>query len=262
MASLNAVDDGDIDLAQRLADAAASVTRRYFRQDLGVEAKDDLTPVTIADREAESAIRELLAAERPGDGIVGEEHGNHNAEHDRVWVIDPIDGTKSFMTGRAIFGTLIALMVEGSPVLGVIDQPVQGERWVGAKGHPTLFNGQPATTRTCPSPAAAVVATTTPEMFKRATDRESFERLTAASAIQLYGGDCYLYGQLACGWLDLVVEAGMNLYDYAALAPVVTGAGGVISDWQGAPLTGRSDGRVLAAGDPACHETAIGLLSG
>lgn len=255
------VDRDDIDLADRLADAAGAIIRGYFRGPVDVTSKQDLSPVTVADREAEQAIRALLTEHRPDDGIIGEEHGEHNADARRVWVIDPIDGTKSFMAGRAIFGTLIALLEDDVPVLGVIDQPIQGERWVGAAGRPTLFNGQGVTARDCPSPAEALIATTTPEMF-RGPDADAFERLAVACANRIYGGDCYSYGQLACGWIDLVVEAQMNLYDFAALAPIVQGAGGAISDWRGAPLTRRSGGHVLAAGNPTLHEAAIALLAG
>ena len=151
------VTQADIDLAHRLADAAGAVIRPYFRRDFGLEIKDDQSPVTLADREAETAMRRLLDAERSGDGVIGEEYGEKPGVTNRKWVLDPIDGTRSFTVGRAIFGTLIALVEDGWPVLGIIDQPVQRERWVGVAGRPTTFNGVPVRTRTCSTLEGAIV---------------------------------------------------------------------------------------------------------
>jgi histidinol phosphatase-like enzyme (inositol monophosphatase family) len=251
--------DGVTDLAARLADAAGSVIRRYYRTPFAVDDKPDSSPVTIADREAEAAIRAILAAERPDDGIVGEEHGTTNGDADWLWVIDPIDGTKSFITGRPTFGTLVALLYRGRPVLGVIDQPITGDRWVGAVGQPTTLNGKPAHVRACPSLGRATLNTTSPDLFG-ADDYAAFRRVATAVKLPMYGGDCYAYGLLAAGFVDLVIEAGLKLYDYAALVPVVEGAGGVMTDWSGAPLGRGSDGRVVAAGDAAAHAEALARL--
>ena len=155
----------DIQLASRLADAAGAAIRPYFRAEHGVELKDDHSPVTRADREAEAAMRKLLDAEAPGDGVIGEEYGEKPGVTGRQWVLDPIDGTRSFTVGRAIFGTLIALVEDGWPLLGIIDQPVQRERWLGVAGRPTTFNGKPARTRTCAQLEGAVLATTSPHLF-------------------------------------------------------------------------------------------------
>lgn len=250
-----------IDLASRLADAAGAVIRRYFRSRCAVDDKRDRTPVTAADRGAEEAMRAILAAERPGDGIYGEEFGAAGLDSELVWVIDPIDGTKAFITGRPTFGTLIALLRDGVPILGVIDQPVLGERWVGAVGRPTTWNGAPTAVRACPSLAAALVSATTPDMF-RGNDRPGFERVARRAKTMLYGGDCYAYGLLAAGFQDAVIEADLKIYDFAALGPILAGAGGVVTDWQGRPLRLGSDGRLFAAGDERVHREALALLAG
>ncbi len=253
------VGDADIALAHRLAEAAGAAIRPFFRAAFAQESKADATPVTAADRAAESAIRAILEVERPSDGIIGEEYGNERAGADRRWVIDPIDGTRSFIAGRPIFGTLIALLEGETPVLGVIDQPILGERWIGATGHPTRFNDAPTRVRPCPVLADALFGTTSPYAFAP-DDRPRFESVAAATANLVLGGDCYSYAALALGQLDLVVEAGLQLYDFAALVPVIEGAGGHMCDWQGRPLGSGSDGRVIAAGDPALIEPVLALL--
>jgi inositol-phosphate phosphatase / L-galactose 1-phosphate phosphatase / histidinol-phosphatase len=250
-----------IALAHRLADASGPVISSYFRQLLHVDDKADASPVTAADREAEQAIRSILAEARPDDGIIGEEFGNTNADAEFVWVIDPIDGTKSFITGRPIFGTLIALVQNGTPVLGVIDQPVNGERWIGAAGVETRFNGDPVKVRTCPALGSAVVGTTAADLFD--TDQvKHWQAIAAGAKHAVYGGDCYTYAQLASGFVDVVFEAGLQTYDYAALAPVVESAGGVVTDWQGNPLTLSSDGTILACGDRRTHAEILALIDG
>lgn len=254
------VDAALINLVGRLADAAGQIIRPLFRQPIEVVEKADHSPVTAADREAEAAIRQILTAERPRDGIIGEEFGREREAASLVWVIDPIDGTKAFITGRPLFGTLIALLRDGDPVLGVIDQPVIGDRWIGAAGHPTRFNGRPVHTRSCPSLGRAIGATTSPDMFV-GDDLPAFQRAATACALMTYGGDCYSYGLLAGGFLDVVIEASMKLYDYAALVPIVTGAGGVITDWHGRALADGGDGRVLAAGDRTVHAEAVRVLT-
>jgi len=259
------ISDHDIVLAHALADASGAAIRPYFRAPFAQEQKADNSPVTQADREAEAAIRALLERERPGDGIIGEEYGADRPDSERVWVLDPIDGTRAFIAGRPIFGTLIALLVRGEPVLGVIDQPIGRERWIGTpKG--TLFNDVPVRTRTCTAIGSASLATTSPHLFDGG-DAESFDRIARAvsrgSLRQniIYGGDCYNYGLLASGFLDIVIEAGLQLYDYAALVPVVKGAGGVMIDWAGQPLGCGSDGRVIALGDPSLTDAVLTLLA-
>jgi histidinol phosphatase-like enzyme (inositol monophosphatase family) len=248
--------DWAIGLAHRLADAAASEIRPRFRRIIPTERKADITPVTEADRAAELAIRAILAAERPADGIAGEEFGVTAGSSGLTWVIDPIDGTKAFMTGRATFATLIALLDDDLPVLGVIDQPIAGDRWIGAAGRPTTLNGLPVATRACGDIGDAVFSTTDPNLFAGG-DRLAYERISAAALTRTYGGDGYAYGLLAAGWIDIVLESGLKLHDFAALSPVVAGAGGRITDWSGRALTRSSDGRVLATGSPALHDALL-----
>lgn len=256
----NPVTAAHLALAEALADAAGEVVRRYFRQKIAVDQKGDLTPVTIADREAEAAMRRLIAERFPDHGIIGEEHGPTRPDAPYVWVLDPIDGTKSFISGVPLFGTLIALTHRGRPILGVIDQPVSGERWIGAAGRPSLFNGRPIRCRPCPALNNATLFATSPEMF-RGADREAFARLASAAKLVRFGADCYAYGLLALGCIDLVVEASLKPYDFAALLPVVAGAGGIATDWRGEPLTLASDGRIAVAGDRRAHAAALALLS-
>ncbi|MEG3163530.1 inositol monophosphatase family protein [Sphingomonas sp. PB2P19] len=261
------VTKADIDLAHRLADAAGQVIRPYFRHEFGLEIKDDLSPVTRADREAEAAMRRLLDAERSGDGVIGEEHGEKAGVTNRQWVLDPIDGTRSFTVGRAIFGTLIALVEDGWPVLGIIDQPVQRERWVGVAGRPTTFNGVPVRTRACAALEGAIVATTSPHLFDEGEVQPFLKLIAAVSGGNprqgpVYGGDCYNYGLLASGHLDVVCESGLKLYDFAALVPIVEGAGGRMCDWNGDPLTAASEGHVLAIGDPARMDEVLEAMHG
>lgn len=247
-------------LAGDLADASGAVIAPYFRQHIPTDDKADDSPVTAADREAETAIRALIERRRPDDGIVGEEFGNIRTDAEFVWVIDPIDGTKSFIIGRPIFGTLIGLVRNGVPILGLIDQPVAGERWIAGSGHPTTFNAAPVRTRPCAALKDAVMATTSPQLF---ADSQIGRYRSVEGSVKhaIFGGDCYNYGLLAAGHLDLVIEAGLKPYDYCALAPVVREAGGTITDWQGAPVRIDSDGTILAAGSPEIHAEALRLLS-
>ena len=253
----------EIALAHSLADAARAEIRPLFRTALGSDAKLDATPVTIADRNAEAAMRRLIEAQFPADGVHGEEYGVVAGVSGRQWVLDPIDGTTAFLAGRPIFGTLIALLVDGFPVLGLIDQPILAERWLGVMGQPTTFNGQPARTRTCRTLDRASIATTGPQYFSQG-EGELFMMLAAKTDHKrmVMGGDCYNYACLASGQLDIVCEAGLKLHDYAALVPVVEGAGGQMSDWAGEPLHAGSDGTVLALGDPARLEDVLAAMSG
>ena len=249
-----------IELAEKLADIARPIVTNYFRSNIKILDKENLTPVTAADREAETAIRIVLESECPKHGILGEEFGSHNLDAEYVWIIDPIDGTKAFVTGKPLFGTLIALCKNGSPVLGIIDQPILKERWIGAIGHPTTHNGNLISTRACKRIGDAWLSATSPDMFigKHET---AFKQLAGKVKFSLYGGDCYSYGLLASGFSDIICEATMQPYDYCALVPIIEGAGGKISNWAGEPLKISSDGTVLATGDAILHEIAIKILS-
>jgi inositol-phosphate phosphatase/L-galactose 1-phosphate phosphatase/histidinol-phosphatase len=255
--------DDDIALAHALADAAGEAIRPFFRARYEIETKDDHSPVTQADRAAEAAMRRLIEAERPRDGIIGEEYGVKDGTSGRSWVLDPIDGTRAFIAGRPLFGTLIALIGEGWPLLGVIDQPIARERWAGAVGRPTEFNGAPVRTRDCPALNQAFLATTSPHLFSD-HDAEHFMALAAKTDLSrgpIYGGDCYNYGLVASGHIDLVIESGLKLYDFAALVPVVEGAGGQMCDWSGEPLGAESRGDVIALGDPARLDDVMEALA-
>ncbi|MCW8914368.1 MAG: histidinol-phosphatase [Magnetovibrio sp.] len=245
-----------VKLAERLADAARPEIMSRYRTGIAVDAKSDASPVTEADRSAERVMRALISETYPEHGILGEEYGSENVDAEYVWVLDPIDGTNSFVTGKPLFGTLIALCQNGVPIVGVIDAHAAGERWVGAPGHPTTHNGKPVSTRVCASLDQSWLYTTTPDMFE-ADNKSAFERLSNAAWRTVYGGDCYAYGLLSSGFVDLVCEASLGTYDYCALVPVVEGAGGIMTDWSGASLNLDSDGRVLAAGDKTLHEAAL-----
>jgi myo-inositol-1(or 4)-monophosphatase len=252
-----------IHAAEAAADVAGAVIRPYFRAGLASELKGDASPVTIADRTAELAMRAVLSERFPDFGILGEEFGLHNAAAPLRWVLDPIDGTRAFITGRPVFGTLVALMRGDQPLLGLIDQPMTGERWIGAVGRPTIFRGsiggRPGG-RACPTLDAAELSVTSTEVFD-AGDLAAFERLRGATRRLTFGGDCYAYGLLALGQVDVIAEATMKLWDWAALVPVVEGAGGRVTDWQGRPMTCDGDGRILAVGDPALLPHAVALLA-
>ncbi len=256
--------EGFVAAAEAAADAAGAVIRPLFRSALLVEAKGDASPVTEADRQAELAMRALLRQRFPEHGIWGEEFGQERPEAEFLWVLDPIDGTRAFVTGRPLFGTLIGLLHRGRPVLGLIDQPATGERWIGLAGQPTRFRSPMGGTprcRPCPRMAEAELSCTSPDIFAP-EDRTGFERLRAAARRVTWGGDCYAYGLVALGLVDVVAEATLKPWDWAALVPVVEGAGGRVTGWDGKPLTLESDGRVLAVGDPALLAEAVALLAG
>jgi histidinol phosphatase-like enzyme (inositol monophosphatase family) len=246
--------------AGRLADAAAAAVLPYFRSQFAIDDKADLTPVTVADRAAETAMRDLIEKHYPEHGVVGEEFPPVRADAEYVWILDPIDGTKSFVSGLPIFGTMIALTRGGRAILGVIDQPYTRERWIGVEGEGTLFNGKPARVRPCASLARAVFFTTSVGLFDPA-EEAAFQRLRKATRINRLAGDCYAFALLASGHADVVIDNTMKPHDFAALVPVVEGAGGRITDWEGRPLRMDRNSRALAAGDDAVHRAAIELLA-
>lgn len=251
--------------AEAAADVAGAVLRPFFRagSSLGVVQKDDLSPVTIADRSAEQAMRAVLSARFPDHGILGEEFGLERPAARYRWVLDPIDGTRAFITGRPVFGTLIALLEDGVPVVGVIDQPVTGERWIGAAGAATRFRGsfggEPGCRR-CTALVEAELSCTSPDMLD-AVERPRWQRLAATVRRVSWGGDCYAYGLLALGQIDIIAESDMKVWDWAALVPVIQGAGGRITDWNGEPLRHNSCEQVLAVGDPALLPAAVDALA-
>ncbi len=249
--------------AEAAADVAGAAIRPFFRAAIAADQKSDRSPVTIADRTAELAMRAVLAERFPEHGILGEEFGLDRPEARLRWVLDPIDGTRAFITGRPTFGSLIALLEDGIPIVGIIDQPVTGERWIGARGQPSVFRGRfggGIGVRSCVTLADAELSATSPEMFD-ATNAAPWNRLKAAVRRNYWGGDCYAYGLVAIGQIDIVAEADMKIWDWAPLSVVIEGAGGRVTDWNGHPLHADGDGRVLAVGDPRLHAQAVALLS-
>lgn len=248
----------------RLADAAGAAIMPHFRAAAAVENKGErrFDPVTAGDRAAEQAIRTLIEAELPDHGIVGEELGSIRTDAEFVWVIDPIDGTRSFITGLPVWGTLIGLMQGGRPILGMMAQPFTGERFAGDTKR-AWYSGpdgkRSMATRACADIAAASLFTTTPAMFTGA-DRTAYDRVEAAVRLARYGCDCYAYCMVASGNADVVVEAGLQPYDIVALIPILEGAGGRLTDWQGGPAAGG--GRVVASGDARLHERVLEILNG
>lgn len=265
--------------AIELAEAANEETLKYWRKtSLGVETKNDASPVTVADKNAETAMRTLVKRRYPSHAIFGEEHGielglekSDDKKHEYLWVFDPIDGTKSFITGKPLWGTLIALLRDGEPVLGVLEQPVLKERWIGCKGTQTTFNGDPVSVHGDEQKELkeALMYSTTPLMFYDENEVR-YERLKREVKIPMFGCDCYAYGLLASGFCDIVCEADLKPYDYMALVPIVLGAGGKMTDWEGEPLKfvveeeggdGESfQGEVLAAASERLWKASVASL--
>lgn len=260
------VEEETIAFAHRLADAAGAAIRPYFRRRLQVSDKGEAVgagfdPVTAADREAEEAMRRLIGRERPQDGILGEEFGEKPSQNGRRWVLDPVDGTRAFIMGRHEWGSLIALEENGVPVLGILDQPVLRERFIGVNGEAQMMT--PAErlrlqVRPCPGLPEAVLCATHPSAYFTPEERAALARLEGAVRMTRFGGDCYLFAALALGFVDLVLESALKRWDIAALVPIVEGAGGIVTDWEGRhPPQG---GQVLVAGDRRVHQAAMALL--
>lgn len=263
--ALSATEIADIrSVAAEMADAARISTLRHFRaRDLTAETKETshFDPVTIADRETEAALRTVLARRRPHDGIRGEEMADHPGTSGLTWVIDPIDGTRSYMSGTPTWGVLIALCDAQGPIYGLIDQPFIAERFegglgvaqtTGPLGHRTLATRAPCTL------SDAVLFSTYPEVGSLA-EGAAFRALTPEVKLVRYGLDCYAYALIAAGHIDLVVEAGLQAYDVCAPIAVITAAGGIVTDWRGGPAHGG--GRILAAANPQIHAAALQILS-
>ena len=250
-----------------LADASGSLIRKYFRADLNVEDKADNSPVTVADRLAETVIREMINDKYPSHDILGEEHGFQNTGSRWKWVIDPIDGTRSFVSGMPIFGTLISLLENDVPHLGIIDMPILHERWFSASGEECFFYPSDADQKKVVCKVSgkknigqAILYSADPKMFN-SSQKPLYDRVSSQVKLPRFGGDCYSYGLLASGYIDLVIEADMKIYDLMALVPVIESAGGIISDWQGSTAFDTNwDGCVVAASSEELHRQTISLL--
>jgi histidinol phosphatase-like enzyme (inositol monophosphatase family) len=260
-----------VGLIHRLADLSGDIALKHFRTSLDIVSKDDASPVTIADRDAETAMREAIRKVFPDHGIIGEEHGREQTEAEWIWILDPIDGTASFINGVPLFGTLIGLWrrdgATAKPWLGCINHPAMKDRWLGGVSMPTTLNNQAVRARTCGGEIkSAALYLTAPDYFQP-DEREAFSRLERSVRQRRYGGtDCYHYGMVASGWTDIACEAGLKLHDYAAIVPVLQAAGAVVTDWKGGVLDLDSEktenGRVVTCGDPKVHAEAVRLLSG
>ncbi len=271
-----------IAFAHQLADAAGEAIRPYFGVAVDVQTKADNSPVSIADRAAEHAIRVLIEKQYPDHGIYGEEFGSsfvipaeagiplqkgdsrfRGNDSIYTWVIDPIDGTRAFLAGKKEWGTLIALCENGIPILGILNQPITGERWVGVRDGIATFSiggaREEPITHGCPSLSAARISTTSKNYFTPIQAR-NFATLAEHCKMVIEDGDCYAYGLLARGERDLVVDAGLKPYDILALVPIIEAAGGTITTWDGAPVTLTNFANVLAAGDVALHKEALSFL--
>ncbi len=257
-------------LLHDLADLSGERALHYFRANVAVDTKADASPVTCADREAEEVMRAAIHRTFPDHGIIGEEHGAERVEAEWLWILDPIDGTASFINGVPLFGTLIGLWQRtpagAAPRLGCINHPALQQRWVGGADLPTTLNDAAVRPRPCARLAEATVYATGPDHFT-VNERKRFTQLESAVHRRRFGGtDCYHYAMVASGWTDMACEAGLKLHDYAAIVPVLQGAGALITDWNGAPLALESystvNGCILASGDGRTHAAAVALLNG
>lgn len=237
---------------------ASRITMQYFRKPISVEIKPDDSPVTIADRETEAAIRAILGEHFPDHAIYGEEQGRTDGEGG-TWVIDPIDGTQSFLMGNPLFGSLLGFVQGGMVQAGGLAMPALNEIWYADRTGPTQLNGETCRVSQCQALSAACLLTSSPDFFK-AQEFQKFETLSQQVRYRRFGGDCYTYAMLAGGWADLVVESGLFPFDYLPLVPIVEQAGGVISDWHGNPLGLDSGPQVIAAATPQLHEAALKVL--
>jgi myo-inositol-1(or 4)-monophosphatase len=251
--------------AGELADAAGDVIRPFFRRRIEISNKGAAglyDPVTEADRRAEQIVRSRIANRFPQDGIIGEEFGETEGASGYLWVIDPIDGTRAFVAGQPLWGTLIALEHEGRPLLGILDQPFLHERFVGYGDNAEFRDSRGSTkltTRACANLSDALITTTHPHTHFTEAEREKFRQVERQCRLSRYGGDCYAYGLLAMGFVDLVIEAGLKHWDVAAILPIVEGAGGILTGWNGESVL--YGGSVVAAGDQRVHAQAVQLLS-
>lgn len=245
--------------ASYLADEAALISRKYFRNLSDIATKENLTPVTIADREIELRLREIIKANYPDHAVIGEEFANQSGNNRYSWVLDPIDGTVAFSSGKPTFTTLIALLEDNEPIFSIIDQSIINERFCGLIGDSAFLNGKKLTTSKIVNLTDCRLNATTPYMFKTEFERKFFEKVKQSVRMTSFGGDAYAFALLASGYIDVIVEADLQYYDVAALIPVITAAGGVITDWSGNAITQDFNGQCLACANIELHQQIINL---
>ena len=252
------------DFLHEVANAAAAVSLKYFKKNIGIENKGpklgtNFDPVTIADKNTEKAIRELIRTRFPDHNILGEEEAEENKNSNFTWVIDPIDGTKAYITGVPTWGTLVSLHNGEKPIIGLLDQPYLKERFIGTPDG-TLMNGKPIKCRPCDDLFQATISTTDPlQLFDGPVEQDAFFRVASRAKLMRNGYDCYAYAMIAAGFMDVVIESGLAPYDISALIPIIEGAGGIVTNWQGGPAD--QGGQVLACGDKRLHEEVVELLN-
>lgn len=251
---------GYVLFAEHLADISGAIISHYFRGDIRSEYKESASPiVTIADKEVEMRLRDEIEFEDPDSGIIGEEFGTKESKNGYTWVIDPIDGTIAFSCGKPVFATLISLMKDGVPLIGIIDQPVTKERWIGVSGNTTILNGEPVKSSALTDLSRAKLSTTAPGMFIEPAHQRFFNDLQKSVHITSFGGDAYQYGLCASGYVDIVIERGLKLHDWAALVPILKGAGASITDWSGNELHLNSKGDVIVTGNETLHKQVMDI---
>jgi histidinol phosphatase-like enzyme (inositol monophosphatase family) len=250
--------------ATTLAEKGGAIAKQWFRTDYTIDLKKDKSPVTIADRTVEGELRQQILAAYPSHGILGEEYGQDKTDAEYVWVLDPIDGTRSFITGSPLWGTLVALLHRGQPVVGVVEMPILQERWLGVAGKGSWFSSRgqdqkACTVSRCTRLEEAKFYTTSMRYFD-SNEQPAVQHLTDTVQTANFGGDCYIYGLLAAGYIDLVVESQLHPFDYLSLIPIISEAGGCITDWDNQPLSMHSTGKVIAAATPELHRQTLELL--
>ncbi len=245
-------------LIHELVTNAGKIARQYYRTGFDIDHKGDDSPVTIADREIEQTLRDIIESKRPLDGFLGEEHGTKKSQNGLTWVVDPIDGTKSFVSGRPSFGTLIGLWDGDIPLMGAIYQPITDELWLGVKDEETTLNNSIIKTNKDHKKGRLRIGSTSPQQFNKNPDL--LHALREHADFFIWGGDCYLYGMLAFGGLDVVIETGLATYDYAAIPTIVTGAGGEACDWSGRAMTLASSGDFLCTSNIQVKEQIIEII--
>jgi len=249
-----------ISFANFLADESEIIIKQYFRNPLKIDEKEDESPVTIADKKTELKIRELIETKYPNHGILGEEFASLNINSEYVWVIDPIDGTRSFIAGHKDFGTLIALLHNNKPVIGIINCPIHEERWVGIEGKKTTMNGIEVQTSKLKDLKKSYVCTSG-LYFDNDHFRKGFDKIIQQTRYHRFGGDCYMYGMVASGYIEIVLEDTLKAHDYMALVPIIEGAGGKISDKYGKNINIHSEGSVIASGNGQLHKQLIDIIN-